>query len=420
MKAKNKKENRSNNLNKTPVFLNTGKNILKVTPKEKFSPLRMYTEAELAVLTQSDPSFWAIDDNNYSDKEYVRNMAELYVDIVQNSTESLLTIQHFYIFNLEMALEKLSAENNNAYRNICKVYGINPQKHKSQKRVKTPSFVDIIYLCSWGYVELFYPNIQKTITQIARKMHSSKDLPNITKAKYAHAFFVFLYTFNLMPYDFNEYLKELEHNKKLSTIQKIALFQENLKKSYLAEENHIYDAIMLHNVWEALFQSLPDEYISIDMMDYFLNTIIDETDRLLIKEFVQLLTPAEAKRFKELRLKPLMFNHDIRLVKETIFSHGTWDSDMKVFLNARDEKFEQSIYRACKKYYKNNFQFGQGVEPYKKPLTFQNIGTGMSYTYIGYQYANSPLSIRISDPNELHMMYAHLVATTGATLEDWK
>lgn len=416
-----KKETRSNSLNTTPVFLNDGENLLKVTPKGKYSPLRMYSEAELAVLTKADPSFWAIDENNYSDKAYVKNMCELYVDIVSNSTESLLTIQHFNIFNLEMALQKLEKELPSTYRNICQIYGIEPKKHKSKKRVtNTVKLVDIINLCSWGYIEMFYPNIQKTITQVATKMYSSKDLDDITKAKYAHVFFVFLYTFNLMPYDLNEYLQELQKHKRLSIIQKVDMFQENLKKSYMAETGHIYDAIMLHNIWEALFQSLPDEYINIEMIDYFLNYLIEENDKLLIKEFAQLLTPDEEKKFKALRLKPLMFNRDIRLLKEKIFPAGGWDSDMKLFLNARDEKFEKAIYRACHKFYKNNFQFGQGVEPYKRQITFQNIGNSLHYTYTGYQYTNSPLSIRISDPNELQMMYAHLVTFAGTTLADWQ
>ena len=410
MATKKFTENKRRNTSiQQPVLVHTGKQIVSVTPKSEYSPLRVYSDKELELLTRSNPSFWATDAAEYADPMFVRNMCELYIDIAMLSGEAITTIKHFKIANLILALKKLAVEHPENYREICRFYGIDPEKMKSRKSFPKDTLSNLLNMCSWGYIELFFPNMQDNISKVAKKMHScNAEMSDLTKAKYAHAYFLFIYTFNFMPYDFNRYIEELrKYDSNISESKKRQIFQETLSINSETEKGKIYDAIMLKNMYDALFKTLPDDSINVDMIEYFFNQIISKKDEFLIKEFLDLLNDEDINVFYYLNLVPLKYNEDIRLVKERIFPVGNWCTDIKLFVHANDPKFEKSISKAWRKYSENNFHFGKNVEGYKYPATFNHVASGTEYVQVGYMYASNPMRIRISDPNELGMILTH-------------
>ena len=398
-----------------PIITNKLQGPAFAKPLQPFSILKQYTEQELKLLIQHDPSFMATDASHYKDKTYVRNMCEIYCIVADNTTEPLTKIQHFKIEDLEKATLKLEQEHTKLYRHLCETYGVNPKEHRSRKRhADDRKHDDILQLCSWGYVETFLPNILSTAEKISKKMYStSPEMSIIEKAKYAHIFFLFLYTFNAMPYDLNKYYAALlsaqQKGEKMKSKDQFALLQQALSDVPDIEPVTIFEAVMLQNAYNTLFSRLPDNSVNIDMIQAFIDYILDDTESLRIKEFVGLLTPDEKSRFDYLRLTPIRYNKDVRAIKEIIFPNGGWFTDFKLFMTTEaDEKLNQSMLAAWRKFEKNSYKFGEGVEPLKGLISFKNAGNQKEYTYYGYLYAKSPKRIRISDPNELWMMHFYL------------
>ena len=397
---------------KKPLVANTLPNNAPVQP---FSILRTYSEQELKMLIQHDPSFMATDASHYKDRTYVRNMCELYCIIADNTTEPLTRIRHFKIEDLEKAILKLEQEHPKLYRHLCETYGVNPKEHRSRKRhADDGKHDDILQLSSWGYVETFLPNILTTAEKIAKKMYStSPEMSIIEKAKYAHIFFLFLHTFNVMPYDLNKYYAALlsaqQKDVTLKSKERLDLLQQALSDVPKVEQVTIFEAVMLQNAYNTLFSRLPDASVNIDMIQIFIDYLLDDTERLRIKEFVGLLSPEEKSRFDYLRLTPIQYNKDVRAIKEIIFPNGGWFTDFKLFMTTEvDEKLNQAMSAAWRKFEKNSYKLGECVEPLKELITFKNAGNQKEYTYYGYLYAKSPKRIRISDPNELWMMHFYL------------
>lgn len=384
-----------------------------VQPKLTYSPLRVYTEEEFAFLIQQDPSFMAIDAKNY-DPAYVRTMCEIYCLIAENTMEPLTKIAHFEIANLEKALKKLSKEHPDGYKNLCQLYGIDPAKHRSKNRHAMPSakHAELLYLCNWGYVEQFLPNFIDITEKIAKKMFSKEEMSNIEKTKYAHLFFLLIYTFDLMPYDLSRYyefvLEAKKEDTKLSSQIKLNFLHQAMCEMHQKEAESLYVAVMLNNAYQALFERLPDNSISVDMIRIFLDDILGTVDSLRIKEFFNLLSEEEASKFRYLNLQRLQYNFDFRELKERIFCHGGWYTDIGLFLTNPKEEFLKSIEAAWRKFEKSGYVFGKGVEPLKKPLTFTQVMSGKTCTYEGYLYSKSPKRVRISDVDELWMICYYL------------
>lgn len=380
----------------------------------QFSPLRNYTAQELNLLIRRDPSFMATDAASYKDKTYVRHMCDLYCIIASNTTEPITKIQHFKIANLEKAILKLKHDRPKLYRHLCETYGVDPKNHRSQKPHKNDGKSDdILQLCSWGYIETFLPNIITTAEKISKKMYSSSEMSIIEQAKYAHIFFLFLHTFNAMHYDFNQYharlAKAKETGEKLSKAEKFALLQQALSTISKEKEDAIFEAVMLQSAYDSLFVHLPDNSVNIDMLKAFIDNLLEDTESLRIKEFVGLLTPDEKSRFDSLRLTPIRYNKDVRAIKEIIFPNGGWFTSFKLFMTTQaDEKFNKSVLASWRKFERNSYKFGEGVEPLKTPISFKNAGNQKEYTYQGYLYAQAPIRIRISDSKELWMMRFYL------------
>lgn len=387
-----------------------------VTPNlQTYNPVRVYSDQELAYLMKKDPSFMAMDANNYKDRAYVRSMCEIYCLIAQNTMEAPSKIQHFKISDLETALLKLASEHPSAYKNICQSYGLDLKKKqaKAKHSKPKPGHAELVPICNWGYVDLFLPNIHETIEKIARKMHSRVPMSDIEKAKYAHAFFLFLYTFDLMPYDLIRFqqlqLKESRQNKKLTPADNISLLYKVMCEMYEQEKTSIFSAIVLNSAYQTFFSRMPDSSISIDMIRLYIDGMLNTLDSLRIKEFFGLLTPSEAQDFKTLSIKTIKRNDEIRAMKERLFPFGGWSTDIRLFLTGNDEKFNQAIKAAWNKFERNSYQFGQNVEGYKKAPVLAHVTSEKStYTARGYLYAKSPLRIRISDEDELWMMRYYL------------
>lgn len=377
-------------------------------PLEAYHPLRVYTEGEIAAFMQYSPELWALDAQNYTDKQYVRQMATIYLAIVQNTFENLKNINKFQIENLEKAMLKLQRENSSAYKFLCQVYGIDPTKHKSKKAhcTTTAYHPELIPLCGWGYIELFSTNVQATITRLAKKMYSSTEMDNTTKAKYAHLFFLIIYTYDLMPYDIFRYLEMLIknqeeiHEQPVTGAHKVSLMYEAAKDMHNQEKNGLFAAVMMQNAYNLVFSRFDDQSISIDMIKIFLDEMIDNASSLRIKECFGLLDSVEKADFKALELEPLKFNEDIRLLKEQLFPYGGYHTDVKLFRTNNTQKFNASLTYAWNKFEKHGYRLGKGVEGYKKPLTFTQIISGKRYENAGYLYCTSPQRIRFSDSNE--------------------
>lgn len=386
-------------------------------PLQPYTPLRVYTEEELAVLIQRDPSFMAIDAKHYKDSRYVRSMCEIYSLIAQNTMEPLTAIRHFNIADLEKALIKLSQEYPDGYRNLCQIFGIAPSKHISKPRQlpMTAEHRELLHLCSWGYIETFLPNILLTVEKVANKMYSTNTaMTSLDKAKYAHLFYLFIYSFDIMPYDLGRYYEliaeaTIKQGKEIkSASEKLSIMYRAMREMHKKEAHSVFEAVMLNNAYEVFFKRMPDYSISIDMIDCFLEEILEAPERLKIKEFCGLLTAEEKEEFRTLNLEPLNLNPEIRALKEIIFPLGGWETDIMLFRCNPDTKFISAMKAAWKKFEQNDYEFGKGVEPRKKPPIYTQIMSGRTYSNMGYLYSKSPKRIRISDPNELWMMRFYL------------
>ena len=391
----------------TPI--STGNGLAHVNPVGEFCVLKNYSEREFATLLHIDPSFMATDRQNYKDQDYVRSMCNIYTAISQNTMEPINKMQRFKLADLEQAFIKLSREHPQSYKQICNVYGIDPKNKRSKKRSGYNARIHLLHLCSWGYVELFQPNVLATIDKVAKKMYSSTEMSNLEKSKYAHLFFLFIYGGNSMPYDLGRFIQltakhQLCSKEPLTKKVREALFEQATSEMIVEEQGSLYEAIMLDNAYNILFQEFDDESVNIDMIKHFLNEILAEPERLRIKEFLDLLTEDEKKAFSSKGLSPIDYNVDIRKFNEAVFPVGDWHTDIRLFLCNNEAKFNRSVKAACNKFARNHFEFGANVKPYKKPPVFRHGLSGEAFSCIGYLYASSPLTIRISDVNELHMM----------------
>lgn len=373
---------------------------------QEFNPLKQYSEEEFSLLIQTNPSFLANDAKLFRDQSYVKNMALLYSSITFQSLEKVTSIKKFFIGDLERALQKLSKNHPDEYDIICREFAIDPKKHKSNNNwvnISTITPGPIIRLSSWGYIQFFSPHIVDVIPKIARKFWSASEMSELQKAKIAHLFFVFIASFNRMPYDQERFVAALQTKTCRSTAEKNSLYSAVVADVQKIEAKAIFEAIMLENAYNAFFKNYEDSSFDADAIMYFLTNIVDKKIQYQILEFADMLTVYQKEEFQNFGLIPINFNNQIRCIKEKLFSFGSWATDIEVFMRKPQDYNLKAMKIAYKKYADNGFIFGQGVEAYKKNIIETMYASeNQAVRLPGYLYANKP-AIRISDENELKM-----------------
>lgn len=364
---------------------------------------------------RSNPSILAEDAANYQDKNYTNRVSMIFLAVAGITEIPFMSLKKFRISNMEKAFSKLSKEHRDEYKELCKYWGICPKEHRSKNHVQHVQVVSILNhikrLTRWGYFDLFFPNLDEIIDLVNKKAQTtSTTMTPIEKAKYVQIFALFFTGHSFMPYDLSECLKYKQEFEKKG--EKVDPF--NLKESVLAalikrEKDESWNAGKLYHFYSRYMKDLPDGAINIDAIVYFMD-LIDYEHKLLIKEFMNMLSTdmidgeSEATDFKTRYLVPISCNADIRALKEQMFPFGIWGSNLTLFMTNISEK-ERIAYRyAYNRFQKNGFDFGKNVESVKKPYSCRHPYSRTQYMMYGYQYAWSPISVRISDPNELWMM----------------
>lgn len=363
--------------------------------------------ANYSLRLQNDPTLLVEDASDYKDAKYVSSLAALYLAIAKTTELPLEKIKKVRIHNMEIALEKMAKEQKEEYKELCKFWGVVPQEHRSKKPTSgiTPHR-HLNRLTRWGYFDLFFPNLDDVVELVIQKTYTSKPMSKMEMAKYAHIFVTFIVGHSLMPYDVVQF--KLLKQKLEGNGEKVN--ECNLKETLLAavmstETRGCWNASMLYHMYTHFLMDLPDGFINLDAVMYFME-LIDFSDKLLIKEFVDMLSAdsGETSDFKALHLSPLSSNIDVRDLKERIFPFGVWDSDTCLFTTAIPEKQCRAYRYAYNRFEKNGYVFGQNVESIKTPYECRHAHSKRLFTMHCYQYAKSPLSVRVSDENELWMM----------------
>ena len=409
--TKNTARNPFAGVNPSAVMFNQNGTIYAVKPPE-FCALKQYSEEEFSGLIQTNPSFLAMDANVFKDKQYVRNVALLYVRITFSTLEKITAIKKFWVKDLEQALLKLSKEHPSEYSVVCKEFDIDPKRQKSNMQVVNLSGITpgpILRLSSWGYAEMFSPHLLDVIPKLAAKFFSAQGMTELDKAKLAHLFFMFMASFHRMPYDQErfELLVSAEEAKKgepITKSEKAQLYDELMQEILKIEQEATFEAIMLENAYTAFYQDYADDSFDADTIMYWLKNFVQKEQRYQMLEFVDMLTEAQKAEFYHLDLKAIAFNDDIRAIKEKIFPYGSWATNLQIFFVNPDEKYLKAMAQAYKKYWKSSFEFGKNVKPYQREHTETMYAPAQTVTLPGYLYANSP-ALRISDINELRMIH---------------
>lgn len=390
-----------------------------VYPVEKpvFCTLKQYTEKEYARLLRLNPTFLANDAKNYKDQIYARNICRVYAEISALAVISILEIKKFYIADLEKAMLKLKKDYPNEYNILCKDYCINPEKKVSTSPVinwDNCSKIPILRLTHWGYAETFAPNAKDFVGKIAEKTYSTANLSDLEKAKWAHLFFIFVCGFNHMAYEDDSVEKsiaeteQLNGGAKITAKEKQEIVNQVVEDFMKVESDSLLSAITLNYTYDMFFSNLDNASINLDMLQYFVYSIVGTEYRLQMLNLVNLLSSKEREEFNQNKVQLLKNNAEVRILKEKIFSRGAWASGINSFLTNPDKKFRKAMIAADVKYVSEDFKFGKNVDGYKTKHTVFHYTTSRKAQLPGYLYASAPIRLRISDPNEIRMIHFYL------------
>lgn len=383
-----------------------------VTHPAPFCNTQLTSVLTYSLQLQNNPTILAEDAAAYKDQKYVRIVADMFWAITKATEIPVTQIKKFRISDMEKAFAKLAKEQREEYKEMCKFWGIVPEKHctKTPTRGVSPHS-HLSRLNRWGYFEIYFPNIEYFVDLIVKKTStSSKTMTKIEIAKYAQIFMLFILGQSFMPYDFvmfYETKKQLE--EKGIKIHSIELQQDIINEIISKEKKSCWSASTLYTLYSNPMRDFPDGAIDIDAVMYFMD-LIDYKHKLVIKEFMDMISTevtngaSEKSDFKAMHLSPIMSNVDIRDLKEQIFPMGIWDSDVALFMTNIPDKTRRSYRYAYNRFAKNGFRFGEGVESVEVPQVCKHLHSEEQYMMYRYKYAGSPLAVRISDPNELWMM----------------
>lgn len=387
----------------TPRFLNP------VIPFPVPQRKRILTVAERL---EQDPTILCKDAEDYRDKNYVKALSKLYLVIAKATNVPAEQLKPFKIADMEVALTKLANEQKSEYKELEKFWGVVPKEHRSKKATKgTNPTAHLTRLTDWGYIELFFANMESIIEMVARKTYSSREMSDMEKAKYAQIFIMFIVGHSLMYYDFENFQRvhdELEAREDKKEINERVLEETVLTQTMKEEKKVRRNGSLLYSMYNHYMAGLKDGAINIDAIVFFLD-MVDYDYKLKIRQFMDMLTVYsedydEKSDFRSRHLSPIMTNFDIRLLKEKLFPCGLWGSDLDLFMtNISDEK------RKCFGYAYNRFKrygyaFGEKVDKLEEPECYTHPASKTVFERHGYVYSRDPMEIRISDENELWLM----------------
>lgn len=364
----------------------------------------------MAERLEQDPTILCLDAGNYSDKAYVKAISKLYLVIAKSTNMPVEKLKLFKISEFEVALAKLAKEHRQEYKELCKFWGVVPEEHRSKKSTKgTIPKEHLTRLTDWGYIELFFSNMNSIIDMVARKTYSSHKMSDLEKAKYAQIFVMFIVGHSLMYYDFENFQRVEETLKaRGGTANQKDLEQAVLNMTMEEEKKVRRNGSLLYEMYNHYLAGLEDGAINIDAIVFFLD-MVDYDYKLQIKEFMDMLTVysdeySEKSDFRGRNLSPIKSNFDVRLLKEKLFPCGLWNSDLSLFMTNIPEEKRKSFYYAYTRFKRNHFMFGQNVDSLETPECYIHPASKAPFEVHGYVYSRSPIEIRVSDQNELWLM----------------
>lgn len=196
----------------------------------------------LAERLEQDATILCKDAENYRDKAYVQALSKLYLVIAKATNVPAKDLKKFSIAELEVALAKLAKEQRQEYKELCKFWGVVPEEHRSKKTTKGIMPKEhLTRLTDWGYIELFFANMEDIIKMVARKTYSSHAMSDLEKAKYAQIFVMFIVGHSLMYYDFENFNRVQETIKARDNTAEINehVLEETVLTTTMEEEKKV-------------------------------------------------------------------------------------------------------------------------------------------------------------------------------------
>lgn len=364
----------------------------------------------IAERLERDPTILCKDAGNYGDKAYVAALSRLYFIIAKSTNVPAEQLKPFKIADIEVALTKLADEQKSEYKELCKFWGVVPEEHRSKKATKgTNPTAHITRLTDWGYIELFFANMESIIEMVARKTYSSREMSDMEKAKYAQIFILIIVGHSLMYYDFKNFERtKAEVQRRNGTVDERVLEETVLSNTMKEEKKSRQNGGLLYEMYNHYMAGLKDGAINIDAIVFFLD-MVDYDYKLQIREFMNMLTKYsedydEKSDFRSRHLTPIMTNFDIRLLKEKLFPCGLWGSDLDLFLTTISKEKRKCYGYAYNRFKRYGYTFGKKVDKLEEPERYTHPASKTAFERHGYVYSRDPMLIQVSDENELWLM----------------
>ena len=361
---------------------------------------------------EQDATILCNDAENYRDKAYVNAISKLYLVIAKATNVPAEKLKPFKISDVEVALAKLAKEHRQEYKELCKFWGVVPEEHRSKKTTTGVLPKEhLVRLTDWGYIELFFANMEEIIQLVAQKTYSSHPMSDMEKAKYAQIFIMFIVGHSMMYYDFENFQRvheTLEAREDKKEINESVLEEAVLTKTMEEEKKVRRNGSLLFEMYNHYMAGLKDGAINIDAIIYFLD-MVEYDYKLQIREFMDMLTVYsedynEKSDFKSRHLSPIKNNFDIRLLKEKLFPCGLWFSDLDLFMTDIPDNKRKCYGYAYNRFKRYGYAFGAKVDKQEKPECFTHPASQTIFERHGYVYSRDPIEIQISDENELWLM----------------
>lgn len=315
----------------------------------------------------------ALDANEH---EHAERYAFLYHELLSSNNGSFL--RAFEISRLKAALKLLTKQELDI---ITKIFGLNGGTIHYFRPIN-PKDIALINLMKSGdtvldklrglkLLYIYSEEVREYVDLAAKKVWDPDNkYDNITKAKYAVLYYVYLYKYHRFPNDNKENLFSTHHQ--------------------MIEKSCVVLPYIIREAYNRVFKNLPDNDLIIEMIDGFFDGVDGE-----LKEVV----------YSQVQLTNESFSHctlqDLRTIKEKLFPYGAWRTNVDFFLMSSIKeisitKFKNAAHanrHLCNEHHVNTHQ---------EKATFSTGKIDVSV----YEYYSD---FQISDPHEL-FMYAELHA----------
>lgn len=313
----------------------------------------------------------ALDANKH---KYPERYAFLYHELLKSDNGS--TLKPFMISKLKTALEQLTKKERDI---ISKIFGLDgstihyfrPQNTKDIAFINFMKSGDEVLdkLRGLNLLCIYHEEIKEYVDLTAQKVWDPDGkYDNLTKAKYAILYYVYLYKYHRFPNDTKETLFSIQHQ--------------------MIERTCIVLPYIIREVYNKVFKHLPDNDLIIEMIDSFFNGVGTE-----LKEAV----------YSQAQLTNEGFSHcsliKLRSIKEKLFPYGAWKTGIDFF-------FMSSIKELSITQFKQAAQANRYLcDDHTVPQHLEKIqfSTGEVNVTVHEYYKD----FQISDPQEL-FMYAEL------------